>query len=449
MQRRELAALSIATLVLAWLLFLPGFIGMANNGDFGKIAGRLCIAGEDNGADNFLYFRSDYIRNPQQCYEANLPSSEHALASIASQIELRVSDPSRFDIRWLAAVHAILWLLAYALLLVSIRPLDGFRWWIAALAALLIFFDVSNVAYLNSFYTDVAALIGAFGMIAILPALQARAKWAPGFAAFALLFITSKPQHAFLFAIPAALLTLVAWRARRFTPVLLACVIAAAALWTIRANPDLLAVTPRFNLIFSKIRPSVQDAAPLGLTPADLGYIGINAFDASSPTRDIPWARDFVRRTSNVALMRYYLRHPGAVLRFFSDDLQHEAPEMRPSNVSNFRREDGHPPGARTGRMALWSDLRARLFALWPAHIVVWYAFALALGAWKRSWLILFALAMGAGEFALASLGDALETHRHLLLFHLFTDATGFGALMIALAAARPVRTQSGKPIPS
>jgi hypothetical protein len=38
----------------------------------------------------------------------------------------------------------------------------------------------------------------------------------------------------------------------------------------------------------------------------------------------------------------------------------------------------------------------------------------------------------GAAEFGVASLADAVETERHLLLFHLLTDVTMFLALVWA-----------------
>ena len=36
--------LTLCAGILAWKLLLPGFIGMADNGDFGKVAGPLCLA---------------------------------------------------------------------------------------------------------------------------------------------------------------------------------------------------------------------------------------------------------------------------------------------------------------------------------------------------------------------------------------------------------------------
>jgi hypothetical protein len=433
MKVREVAIWLGALGLLAWQLFVPGFIGLANNGDFGKIAGRLCIGGPDHGADNFLFFRSDYIRDRGECYEAQVPSSEHALAWLASALEQRAGDPGRFDIRWLGGFHAIGWLFGYALLLLAIRPLQGVHWWIAAAASLLVFLDVAYVSYFNSFYTDAAALIGAFAMIAALPLLFERPWMAAAFGAAAFLFVTSKPQHAILVAAPVAVLVWVGWRQRRFVPVAIACALIGGAVWVVRSYPDLTIAPARFSLIFHKLLPGSAtprtDAAELGLNADDLKYIGSRAYLPGNPTEDPAWVREFGRRTSNGTMVKFYLRHPATALRFLRDDLHQEAWQIRAENLSNYRKEAGHPAGARTSRMGAWSAARTRLFQLWPAHMIVWYAL-LPFLAWRRggpwAWAIGFAGVLGLGEFAVASLGDALETYRHLLLFQFFTDATIF-----------------------
>jgi hypothetical protein len=56
-------------------------------------------------------------------------------------------------------------------------------------------------------------------------------------------------------------------------------------------------------------------------------------------------------------------------------------------------------------------------------------------------------LAVGALEFLLANLADALETDRHLFLFHVITDITLLFAATGALLWARGLRAEgSGRP---
>jgi hypothetical protein len=56
--RKEALFLLPCAAILVWQLFLPGFVGMANNGDFGRVAGLLCMEGVDHGADDFVSFRA-------------------------------------------------------------------------------------------------------------------------------------------------------------------------------------------------------------------------------------------------------------------------------------------------------------------------------------------------------------------------------------------------------
>ncbi len=470
MRPRELAIIAAAAALLAWQLLVPGFIGLANNGDFGKVAGRLCISGPDLGADNFLFFRSQYVRGPDSCYNARIPTSELGVAWLASAIELRVGDPRQFDIRWLGALHALLWLGAYGLLLFSIRPLATLPWWIAVAVSLFIFIDVAYVANFNSFYTDALALIGALGMVASLPLILARPGFVWVFGAAAFLFATSKGQHGLVAIVPVAVLVAGAWgrhfagnpvsRPAALGPSLayanlwIAGVVAAGGVWVAVNNPDLNTVSPRFSLIFSKLLPTSKtpsrDAAELGLIDADLKYIGSRAFVPNSPTGNPEWVREFCRRDSNATLAKFYLRHPATALRFLRDDLFNEAWKIRPDNLSNYRREAGHPPGARTTRMGWWSAARSGMLKRWPAHMFLWYALVLIGGSiwgWRTgspfAWTAVFAASMGLGEFGVASLGDALETGRHLLLFQLFTDASVF--FVIIAYAATPRRRKKKK----
>jgi hypothetical protein len=273
-------------------------------------------------------------------------------------------------------------------------------------------------------------------MIAALPLLFERPWMVAAFGAAALLFVTSKPQHGVMVAAPVAVLLWIAWRQRRIVPLVIACALVAVAVWTVRSYPDLTIAPARFSLIFHKLLPRSAtpraDAAELGLNADDLKYIGSRAYLPGNPTEDPAWVLEFCKRSSNATMIKFYLHHPATALRLLHDDFYQEAWQIRAENLSNYRKQAGHPPGAHTSRMAAWSSARTRLFQLWPAHMIVWYLL-LPILAWRSAgawaWAIGFAGVLGLGEFAVASLGDALETYRHLLLFHFFTDATIFFAV--------------------
>jgi hypothetical protein len=467
---REVLALIVFAIILAWQVLLPGFLGLANNGDFSKIAGRLRIGVEDEGADNFLYFKSDYVRAERYRWDSGLPSSELLIARTASGIERLLGDARLFDIRWLGALHALGFLAAFALWLGVLRPLLGLGWFAVTALAMLIVGDTGNVTYANSFYTDTPALIGA---LAALPAAvlaftstsgqggspRARRFQAGALIAFgaaAVLFVSSKGQHGILGLAPAAVLGLLANRASQTSARLLAGFLAAATLagtvWVVMETPAWYVDASRFDVIFFKILPGapsgVREAAELGLDSQDLQYTGKHSFLPDSPLFDPRWALHFRQSTSSLSLLRFYLRHPARTLSVLRRDLIEEAWQRRAVNLSNYRRQDGRPAGARSGRFGLWTDLRSRALHAWPWHIVFWCALlfvGVPLAApWGFSgsggvllWAAWGAAVMGMGEFCVASLGDAIETGRHLLLFHVFTDGS---ILLVAVWACQRIQ---------
>ena len=441
--------------ILAWQLFLPGFIGMANNGDFGKVAGTLSIGGADQGAANFVFFQPQYVRGPEHYYIPKPPSSEIALAWLASTVQKAVGDAARFDIRWLGAVHALIFLGFYYTVLVVLRPY-GTAWRLAlSLAALWIFADVGTLAYFNSFYMDVAAMLGALAASMVAVRLISTGEMRPGavglFGAAALLYVTSKGQHGVLGFVPALGALAFAVAARGMRTRVLACAVAAVVMagsvWTLDAMPDWYRGQSRFDLIFfyiTKNSPTpAQDLRELGLGDSDLRYVGTDAFMAGSPMAERDFVVGFCERCTYARVLAFYGRHPGVAAGKLWSDLRELAPQRRPVNLSNFQRAQGMPAGARTERLGSWSRLRSALFRWWPAHMVVWYGIALvgfpllamrSGPGFRRSlaWVICAIAVAGAAEFGVASLADAVETDRHLLLFHLLTDVTMFLALVWA-----------------
>jgi hypothetical protein len=452
---QEAVLLSLCAAILAWQLLLPGFIGMANNNDFAKVAGPLSLEGVDHGADNFVFFQSDYLRGPRHYFNPRIPSSEIPLAWLASSVQQMLADPVRFDIRWLGAIHGLLFLGFYYTVLLVLRPLGTLPRIILSLAALWIFADAGLIAYFNSFYTDTAAILGA--LIATMLAVylsssdQIDLRLLMLFGLAALLFITSKSQHGIWGFVPAALLTALVWRKPRRSVRLagfaVAFVLLFATIWIVSETHDWDKAMARFDLIFFSLAPNsrtpAQDLRELGLNGADLRYVGMHSFMEKSPINDANWRTSFYSRSTYGRVVEFYLHHPGRAVWKLKSDLWNEAWQRRPVNLSNYRRTDGQPAGARTQRFGSWSAHRTWLFHWWPGHIVVWFACMLVLAPFLATreqspfrqsllWMLLALTLLAVGEFCFASLTDACETYRHLLMFHLFTDLTFFVVLVFA-----------------
>ena len=436
---------------LAVQALLPGFIGIANNGDFGKVYAWLCLA--TRGAEtNFTHFQPDYVWSARNYWNSPYHSSERALAWLATRLAGATHEGAAFDIRWLGALHTMLFLAAFGILLAGLRD-RGWRLQAASAALpLVVFTDVCYTAYLNSFYMDAAALSALLLMVAA--ALWMTAQWdrppacpserssdaafstcpraAPlgVFTLAALLFVTSKTQHAVWTVLPAALLIAwgVQWKARW-----------RAAAWSaaglvLLAGAAMLASTDAayrgqamFNVLFFRLGPAGADLQSLGVRPEELRYRGTHSYMPGGPNVSVQWTEDFGRRTGFARLLGWYARHPGSTLGFLAETLKKGAPEMRPVNLGNFRAADGRAPGARTQRFAVWSNFRAWLLRRWPWHMPVWYVVFLAGCLAIRSpvgWVAMGMAVLGLAEFTLAALGDSLDAGRHLFLFHAATDLT-------------------------
>jgi hypothetical protein len=444
----ELLLLSACAAVLVIQLFIPPSVGLADNGDFSRVYEVFSLAHIRGVDDNFAYFAPRYWFPPDNARRSGFPSSEMALAAPPIWIP-RVLGRRIFDIRWLGALHAALFLAAFFLLLRYLRPWPPWSRILLGAAAIWIFGDVAYVAYCNSFFADTAAVAGVLLMVPL--ALRAALDKRPGegtlllLAISALLFIASKPQHAAVGLIPAVM---VLWVLRRR---LLAALLI-FSLWGVvtLASPEIRA-RPVFNLIFLKIArqsPTPErDLAELGLGPQDVRYIGMHADQPGSPFNDPTWRADFLERTGAGKVAWFYARHPVKTLLILASDLHLEAFHIRPPDLGNFQREEGLPPGTRERHFNSWSVVRTLLYVWWWWHMAVWYAlfFGGALWVSRTSRTARIAVGIGAmavGEFAIASLADASETSRHLLLFHLLTDVTIFMTLgwLLSLVLARASR---------
>jgi hypothetical protein len=428
----QFALVALGAAALASQLLLPGFTGIANNGDFSKVYGWLCLA--PRGAEtNFVYFQPDYVWSAGNYWNSPYHSSESALAWLATRLAGATHEAAIFDIRWLGALHAALFLSALVCLLAALRGMPP--WSVAAIAALpvVIFTDVCYSAYLNSFYMDAASLCGLLLMAAtgLWMAMDERAGLFPAglFAAAAVLFVTSKAQHAVWMMLPAAWLIAYGVRApaRRAAAWSAVAAVLLAGVWMLRTTDPAYRGEAMFNLLFYRLGPQGADLAALGVLPDEMHYRGMHAYVPEAPTANRQWTEAFYRRTGFARLLAWYARHPRATMGFLEETLVTGVPKMRPEYLSNYRLEDGRPAGARTQRFALWSDLRSAALQHWPWHLAVWYgvfAAGCVLARSRPAWVALGIAALGAGELVAASLGDSLDAGRHLLLFHAATDLT-------------------------
>lgn len=384
---------------------------------------------------------------------------EVPLAMAATWLSQPFTGEKDFDLRALAALHLVFYLLAFGVLLsITCRAGPAVRYGVPILA-ILIFSDVAYVCYLNSVYLDAPSLVFLLATTAFAAAacLHTSSRWAAaGYAVCGAALVFSKSQHAILGLVFAALALVLAWRPEkrgvRIEWAVIAALLVASTVTMFSVTPNKYRLFPLYSVIFGRLAP--HSDAPwdvlkeLGLGEEDMQYLNTHAYVPGVPVYNDAWAANFLRRTSFGKLMEFYLRNPDVTFSEMNRDLTHAATILRPTDMANYREKDGFPPGTMASRFSLWSTLRSQSLKLFPYQVLVIYlapwGFWLAAWKWPRLQTPLLPLALvlstiGIMEFGLSTLTDALDTSRHLFIFQAITE------LMILMIAAELLHLADGK----
>lgn len=445
----ECLSITVFLGLIGWQLFIPPITGLSDNNDFSKVLGpaHVCAAPPDT-INTWLV--TGYDAGPKCVRDSHLTSTEILLAGFARNLGRPFLGRFRFDLRFSAAVHLAILALVFALFLRRTRRCEPVLRFLLPPAAIFLFTDVAFVAYLNSAFMDNAAwvlllLVIAIGVIAIGAARGS----AFAYAIAGVLLIFAKAQHALIGLPFAGLAMFFAWQQRKLRWGLAALAILAATIWMPLRTPVEYRAISLYNLIFSRLAADNPAILPeVGLGPGDVHLIGTGAFSPGTPLMDPDWSRSFLERTSFSRIIALYLRHPGIAIHRLDYELRDSAHSIRPDYMANYRQADGFPPHSRATRFAVWSDFASTWLYFHPYTLAVLYGLPFlalgflgiraarpSLGAYLP--LSLTLAVAGLLEFGVCTLADALDTARHLFLFHVISTALLLLSLVPLLIALR------------
>ena len=175
--RSVLAAALVAAVALLvfYPLMKPPILGLADNGDFGRISLEWEL--QSPPADEYHYAPRLFERVEGHGWTSGFWSSEYVLARTAMALDdVAFERGPRFDIRALGMVHGLLFLAAFAVLFPLCLRLSPARAAMVAAAMILVLCDFSATSYLNTFYMDAPAFVCAL----LASALLLHASIAPG-----------------------------------------------------------------------------------------------------------------------------------------------------------------------------------------------------------------------------------------------------------------------------
>lgn len=156
-----------------FLIIVPPYIGIANNGDFQRLMLPVGLDYVDdpwlpeNYGDSFF----NYVTNNFH-YVAVQDTGWHQIFEIFPLIAIglsnKIPDGGIFDIRYLGVVNAAVYLFAAYVLIKLVKKIDGYLSYVLLFMSLLILGDAYVIQFFNSFYTEigsVSAILLLWGML--------------------------------------------------------------------------------------------------------------------------------------------------------------------------------------------------------------------------------------------------------------------------------------------
>lgn len=449
--RFEAAVLLIAFGIIAYQIFLPPLIGLADSWDFERLLRQNGLAHVPTGYEDkyFLYFNSKYriisrtIESAPQSLYAYKSSTSLPMRT-ARWLSMTAGQDEILDIRVLAALYTVLLLFGLWLVLKAARLLSTGLWVLLSGLLILIFTDVGYVSYFNSFYSEGTGLV--FLAIGIGSSLILITQRSPNvlalvgyFLAF-LMVVTTKTMYAFLapaFALFGIYLSgYVRFRWRYWLSSSLGVALCCIATWYYYQTPAVMGVQAAYVGVFMDLLPHSsnprQDLSELGLNPNYTLFIGTTPYQPDSPLNTPEFQNEFTARVKSHTLALFYLTHPDRLYELCARCMK-QAFTTRVSRLGYYEANTGKPPRSRA--FGLWSVIRENVFP----RSVFFLGFFFATGIAAVVFLIksssrtlrgvyllylLFVSIAGAQFFvAVVAGGGEPDLEKHLFMFNLAFDA--------------------------
>lgn len=371
-------AVLILVLLSGYALFAPPMLGLADNGDFGRIMlpNGLRHERQRDSNDYFGYF--NYSFDKLQYYnEVKGDKSTHStIIKVAMGLDDLFTRDEKFDIRFLAIISlAVLAFGVYWLVEVVEKMLDNkaFRYSVA-LVAVLIFGDIGYTVYFNSFFGESVAY--PFFLLSIASLLKfsvdkgAKMRYVAVFLISSLIFIGSKSQYSlngilcFFILVSVLLLKIPNWK-KVLTVILGAGLLAFSLLMYFEIDKSIYLIN-KYHTITRGVmlfEPDAQKIAKkVGLDEQFSLLAGTIYFDKTPiiAPKDEILLDNFYSKYDVFSIALYYFTNPSAFSKIMMFGLKNSF-AIRPEVLGNYLRVSGRRWGERTNFFSLWSYIKENL----------------------------------------------------------------------------------------
>jgi hypothetical protein len=441
----DLAFGVLVVLLVVWQLFLPPVLSVANDHDFEKILGSLCLApAPTDQTPYFDYTVLRYTYDPNSCIDWPMRTTNHAAFRVGLWLDHAIFSKTDFDLRAMGIVYGLIFFAGFLTLQRALRYLPLAISVTAQVTWIVVFCNAVYVPMFNTLYFDALSLAALTGALAAIGLVALRRNSRAVSILIAALWLAvlagSKSQHApmALLFIPALWIDNAIGRGPRWPRALGTLLILAGAWLSLSTMPRFYQGEATFNALFYRILPTVQHPAAwlaeTQIPPSWARYTGEVAFAEDVPLQDPEYAEQFGHWFGPVQLIHLYLRHPSAgwlIARENLDEASMDRVRIRMSGVAhrlgNYDESQGKAPQSISHFFTVWAAIKNAIFGdrplIYLAYIVTIIALAwiLAPPGWRvRTLLVIVTLSLAA-EFAICML-DGADGGRHLTLFNALLD---------------------------
>ncbi|WP_187355188.1 hypothetical protein ['Paenibacillus yunnanensis' Narsing Rao et al. 2020] len=389
-------AASGVLLVTIVALFVPPFIGMADNGDFFRIiySNGLYFNLPDYDSQYFGYFVKQY--GIFQYYNENgtmLHSSQSLFIKLAIGLNKLFFSSTVFDIRFQAAIYLMLYAAAVYLLVEGLTcRMSRRRGMAVAAAAIFIFGDTGYTAYFNSFFGESAVMITMTLVFASWLLLYRRR-----YNDYALLFLllastliltTSKQQNAPVGIIVGILSVSLFWvrKERLFrclTAASAAVMLLAGVLTYLNISDEFVNINQYHAMTRGVLMTSENPEKALESLGMDKQFAILkeNTYYDQYGTADVKseiLQQDFFNHYGFVSILKYYVAHPGQFAKIL-DTAAESAYTIKPAAMGNYEKSAGQEFRAQSRFFTLYSILKESLAPKTFSFILLWMAVTLGM----------------------------------------------------------------------
>ncbi len=374
--RPAVVAVLLLLMISGYALFVQPLVGLADNGDFGRIMlpNDLRHETEREQNDYFGYFNHSYDR--LQYYndvKGNVISTHSILIKLAMAVDDIFSRDHKFDIRFAAVISlTVLAVALYWIVEVVSQWNDRKAYQYAiALLAVVIFGDIGYTVYFNSFFGEAVAYPFFLLSVAVLLKIafedRIRVLYIVIYCLSSLMFMGAKSQFALNGILSCVLLVAVlALNVRKNTKLLTAFAgvfLLVSSVFLYVVIDDTIYLINKYHMVTRGVmlfEPDVERVAEaIGIDP-QFSLLAETIYFDRTPVidpEDELLLEKFYANYSLASVTLYYLQHPEAFEKIMDLGWKNSF-TIRPEVLGNYERASGREYGERTNFFAVWSYIK-------------------------------------------------------------------------------------------